>query len=69
MRTAVERNLIRRRLTAAVESQLTRLAGVDLVVSTGEGALRLRYADLCSELAAGVEAVLHRLESSAGAAT
>jgi ribonuclease P protein component len=47
---AVQRNILRRRLRAALAPRRVELAGYDVVVSASAAALQMRFADLESEL-------------------
>jgi ribonuclease P protein component len=69
LRSAVRRNLLRRRLRAAIRPLLGSLAGRDLVIVAGAAALALPFTELRAAVEASVTRVLERAESAAGASS
>ncbi len=69
LRSSVRRNLLRRRLRAAVGPLLGALAGHDVVLVAGGDALALPFGELGAAVRAAVERVLERAESAAAAST
>ncbi len=69
IRSAVSRNLLRRRLRATIRPWLDLLAGRDLVIVAGPDALHLPFGDLRSAVARSVSRVLERAESAAVGST
>ncbi len=57
VRTAVDRNRLRRRLRAAVQSPLSKHAGLDFVVTTGFAAADVPYSALNSDTNRAIETV------------
>ena len=69
LRSAVERNLLRRRLRAAVRPLLDRLAGHDLVLVAGVEALGLPFAGLSDAVQSAAGRALDRSRSASAASS
>lgn len=69
IRSAVDRNLLRRRLRAVIGPMLAALAGHDLVIVAGAEGLERPFADLQVAVRAAIVRVLERKESAAVAST
>ncbi|HSP64574.1 MAG TPA: ribonuclease P protein component [Candidatus Deferrimicrobium sp.] len=69
IRSAVRRNLLRRRLRAILRPMLGPLAGRDLVIVAGADALELPFGDLRAAVEAAVARVLERAGSAAVGST
>lgn len=69
MRSAVRRNLLRRRLRAAVRPLLTTVGGHDLVLLAGREALELPFAALCAAVADATGRALERGQRAQVAST
>jgi ribonuclease P protein component len=69
LRSAVQRNLLRRRLREAVRPLLGRVAGHDLVVVAGTRAMALPFAELRATVETAISRVLERAGSAAVAST
>ena len=69
IRSAVDRNLLRRRLREAIRPLLSSLAGHDLVIVAGADGLERPFGDLQVAVRAAVVRVLEREESAAVAST
>ena len=65
LRSSVRRNLLRRRLRESVRPLLGRLAGHDVVIVAGEGAVALPFAKLRAAVETAISRVLERAESAA----
>jgi ribonuclease P protein component len=69
LRSAVRRNLLRRRLRAAIRPLLGALAGRDLVIVAGADALALPFGHLRAAVETSVSRALERAESAAVGST
>ena len=69
LRSSVRRNLLRRRLRAAIRPLLGRLAGRDVVIVAGADAAGLSFAELGTAVETSVSRVLERAESAAVGST
>jgi ribonuclease P protein component len=69
LRSAVRRNLLRRRLRAAVSPLLAQMAGHDLVLVAGSEALELPFAALCDAVADASSRALERCRRALEAST
>jgi ribonuclease P protein component len=69
LRSAVDRNLLRRRLRAAVLPLLDRLAGHDLVLVAGAPALDLPFTGLADAVRSAAERALDRSRSAPAASS
>lgn len=69
LRSAVRRNLLRRRLRAAIRPLLGALAGRDVVIVAGADALALPFGELRAAVEGSVSRVLERAESAAAGST
>ncbi len=69
VRSAVRRNLLRRRLRAAITPLLGSLAGSDVVIVAGAEALELRFGELRGAVESSVTRVRERAESATVSST
>jgi ribonuclease P protein component len=69
LRSAVRRNLLRRRLREVIRPLLGGLAGHDLVVTAGAQAAALSFPELRSAVAGAIARALHREESAGEGST
>lgn len=69
LRSAVHRNLLRRRLREVVLPLLGRLAGHDIVIAAGVEAAKLPFGDLRSAVETATARALQRVESASLAST
>ncbi len=69
LRSAVRRNLLRRRLRAAIRPLLDTLAGHDVVLAAGADAVALPFLALRTAVELSTARALHRTESAEAAST